>query len=69
MSYGNSTPRVSSSNSSTGSQEHDAAAAGYRREVDVRLEAIDSLSGKGVHDVVSAQEAEALASHVYLLAG
>ena len=30
-----------------------------------RLEAIDSLSGKGVHDVVSAQEAEALASHVY----
>lgn len=33
-----------------------------------RLEAIDSLSGKGVHDVVSAQEAEALASHVYLLA-
>lgn len=33
-----------------------------------RLEAIDSLSGKGVHDVVSAQEAEALASHVYLMA-
>lgn len=33
-----------------------------------RLEAIDGLSGKGVHDVVSAQEAEALASHVYLLA-
>lgn len=32
-----------------------------------RLEAVDSLSGKGVHDVVSAQEAEALASHVYLL--
>ncbi|MCE0488139.1 hypothetical protein [Ornithinimicrobium sediminis] len=33
-----------------------------------RLEAIDALSSKGVHDVVSAQEAEALASHVYLLA-
>ncbi|KQQ39545.1 hypothetical protein [Nocardioides sp. Leaf307] len=33
-----------------------------------RLEALDSLSGKGVHDAVSAQEAEALASHVYLVA-
>lgn len=33
-----------------------------------RLEAIDALCGKGVHDVVSAQEVEALASHVYLLA-
>ena len=32
-----------------------------------RLEAIDALSGKGVHDVVSAPEAQALASHVYLL--
>lgn len=33
-----------------------------------RLEAVDKIGGKGVHAIVSAQEAETLAIHVYVIA-